>query len=225
MTHVPVDGIVIGKHPLVSRLMRGIYNKRPPQPKYTATWSVPDFMKSWRPTVELSQKQMTQKLAMLMALANASRCSELAVLDTKWMVISVDSASFSIATLTKTSKRGKSRVLHFSRLEDDDELCPVTNLKQYMAKVKEVRKGSLLFLSYVRPFQPVKSCTIARWLKEVLHKAGFTSFNAHSTRVTAAFDKGMSISDILKVADWSSDSMFKKFYYKPTIDKSLDLKL
>ena len=32
MTHNPIDGVVVGKHPLVTRLMKGIFNRRPPQP-------------------------------------------------------------------------------------------------------------------------------------------------------------------------------------------------
>ena len=82
-----------------------------------------------------------------------------------------------------------------------------------------------LFLSYVKPFkEAVKICTIARWLKEVLRGMSLSNFNAHSTRgasVSAAFDKGLSISDIIRVADWSSDSMFKKYYYKPIVVKTL----
>ena len=47
-----------------------------------------------------------------------------------------------------------------------------------------------------------------------------TDFTAHSTRATAvsvAFDKGVSTKDILNTADWTSDSVFKKHYYKPLI--------
>ena len=40
MTHLPIDGVVIGKHPLITHLMRGVYNTRPPQPKYSSTWDV-----------------------------------------------------------------------------------------------------------------------------------------------------------------------------------------
>ena len=34
MTHAAIDGVVVGKHPLVSRLMKGIYNQRPPKARY-----------------------------------------------------------------------------------------------------------------------------------------------------------------------------------------------
>ena len=70
-------------------------------------------------------------------------------------------------------------------------------------------------------YHPVTSATIARWLKQVLREAGVSDeFSAHSTRATAvsiAFDKGVSVSDIMKTADWSSESVFKKFYYKPSL--------
>ena len=40
MTHTPIDGVVVGKHPLVTRLMKGIFNCRPPQPRYAFIWDV-----------------------------------------------------------------------------------------------------------------------------------------------------------------------------------------
>ena len=35
-----VDSYAVGQHPTVSRLMKGIFNKRPPQPKYSLAWDV-----------------------------------------------------------------------------------------------------------------------------------------------------------------------------------------
>ena len=70
MTHSPIDGVVVGKHPLVSRLLKGIYNRRPPQPRYFTTWDVAavlDHIRSWGPTKSLCKKKATLKLAMLMA--------------------------------------------------------------------------------------------------------------------------------------------------------------
>lgn len=40
MTHVQVDGVSIGQHPLVTQLLKGVYNQRPPQPRYSGTWKV-----------------------------------------------------------------------------------------------------------------------------------------------------------------------------------------
>ena len=38
--HERVDRYEVGQHPLVSRVMRGAFNLRPPQPRYEATWDV-----------------------------------------------------------------------------------------------------------------------------------------------------------------------------------------
>ena len=63
------------------------------------------------------------------------------------------------------------------------------------------------------------SSTIARWLKTCLSEAGINTeiFKAHSVRgasssTTAA--AGVTTSDILQVADWSSVSTFQKFYLR-----------
>ena len=39
-THDKVDGYSVGQHPTVTRLMRGVFNKRPPLSKYSYTWDV-----------------------------------------------------------------------------------------------------------------------------------------------------------------------------------------
>ena len=36
----------------------------------------------------------------------------------------------------------------------------------------------------------------------------------------AALNKGVTLGDILQVADWSLDSIFRRFYYRPTHDHS-----
>ena len=40
MTHSPMEGVPIGQHSSVCRLMRGIHNICPPTPQYTSTWYV-----------------------------------------------------------------------------------------------------------------------------------------------------------------------------------------
>ena len=76
MTHAPVDGVVVGNHPLVSRLMKGVFNSRPPQPRYAVTWDVGlvlNHIMSLGRNQDLSLKLLAYKLAALLALSNASR--------------------------------------------------------------------------------------------------------------------------------------------------------
>ena len=90
MTHPPIDGAVIGKHPLVSRFMRGVFNSRPPQPRYVFTWDVAtvlNHIRSLGTNASLSKKDLTRKPATILALANA-RCSKIHALDVNYMKVS-----------------------------------------------------------------------------------------------------------------------------------------
>ena len=67
--------------------------------------------------------------------------------------------------------------------------------------------------------------TIARWLKTCLQEAGIDTrvFKAHSVQGAASSKaawSGMTVSDILQAADWSSESSFQKFYHRSTDDKN-----
>ena len=80
MTHSQVEGIPIGQHPLVSRLMKGVYNHRLPQPQYAATWNIDVVVahsQSLRTNSDLSLKQLFHKWVILMVLVEASQSSEL----------------------------------------------------------------------------------------------------------------------------------------------------
>ena len=84
MTHDQVEEIPMGQHPLVSRLLKGIYNSRPPQPRYITTWDVDiavRFLQGLGDNEALPLKLVSQKLVLLMALVEASRVSELQALD------------------------------------------------------------------------------------------------------------------------------------------------
>ena len=98
---------------------------------------------------------------------------------------------------------------------------PSTGLELYQSKTKTLRNQSLLFISFVKPYGPVTSSTIARKLRETLLKASNDTsiFKAHSIRgvsTSRAANVGVTTEDILKAADWSAESTFQKFYYKPS---------
>ena len=231
MAHPPIDGAVIGKHPLVSRFMRGVFNSRPPQPRYVFMWDVAtvlNHIRSLGTNASLSKKDLTRKLATILALANASRSSEIHALDVNYMKVSQSGVTFILCDLVKTSRPGKQRSLFYPVLNQDKLLCPVTTLKDYLSRTAKYRQShSRLFLAVVKPFKPVHKSTIARWIKTLIHEAGIDhNFNAHSVRgasATAATMQGMSVSDIMKVADWTSDNTFKTYYYRPVEESSKSL--
>ena len=98
-------------------------------------------------------------------------------------------------------------------------------MRQYIDVTSSLRpEGTAkLFLAIVKPHNPVLSSTIARWLRNTLQQAGIDAgiFGAHSVRgasSSAAAAAGVTTIDILKAAEWSSESVFRNFYYWPTGD-------
>jgi len=218
----------VGKHPLVARVLKGAFHARPPLPRYTATWSVQvvlDQILQWGDTKSLQLKLLTFKLVMLMSLARPSRSADLASLCVDKCHFKPEGVSFQPASLAKQSRQGKSLTDYFfASFPDNAELCPVATLRRYQTVTSSLRKDSnKLFVAIVKPHKAVAPCTIARWLKEVLKLSGIdvSIFTAHSTRsasASAAADSGVTTSDILKAADWSAESVFRKFYYRPSHD-------
>ena len=74
-----VDGVVVGQHSIVSRLLKGAYHSRPPQPRYSSTWNVQTVLELFRAhspsSAEEPLKALTLRLAMLLTLSGARRCS------------------------------------------------------------------------------------------------------------------------------------------------------
>ena len=84
------DGVEIGKHPLVVRLRKEIYHRTPPAPKYSSFWnvsSIVDLLQALDPNESLSLADLSQKCAMLLALASLCRVSELAGINRRSIVV------------------------------------------------------------------------------------------------------------------------------------------
>ena len=68
--HDKFNGVEVGKHPTITRLLKGAFHERPPLPRYTSTWDVNkvlQYLKSLGPSNGLTLKQLTHKLVMLLA--------------------------------------------------------------------------------------------------------------------------------------------------------------
>ena len=87
--HGPTRGITVGSNPRVPAHLSGIFNSRPPQPKYTFIWDVKrviEFLKTLPYDSDLSLKDLTIKLTMLLTLTSAARASEICYLDTRYLI-------------------------------------------------------------------------------------------------------------------------------------------
>ena len=135
---------------------------------------------------------------------------------------------FQIPTLGKKRIVGAPpKQIMFGAFPGDSHLCVVKNLRQHEGTTSHHRRKEPgchqpLFLSYICPHGPVTAQCIGHWLKEIMGKAGVdTAVKAHSLRgasSTAASEKGVPMEDILCMADWTTDSPFRRFYNRPTHD-------
>ena len=231
--HPHIDGFPVGQHPDVVKVMGGIFNEKPPKPKYSEFWDVGevlDEVRLWGENETLQPRELTWKLALLIALTTAGRSSDLALLTTQYMVMETDSAVFYIAGLPKTRKPGKKQPsVEVFGLPEDPILDPLQCLKTYLERTNHLRpsEGNNLFVSISRPYKPIVSSTIAGWIKKLLAKVGVDTeiWTAHSTRGAAtskALSVGVSVKTILDSANWSSAGTFKRFYNRPISSEKQD---
>ena len=79
--------------------------------------------------------------------------------------------------------------------------------------------SNLTQTSVSKPFRRAHPGTLGQWIKDCLRRAGVDTgrFTPHSTRSPSSSQaraRGIPIVEILKVANWSSRSIFEHFYYK-----------
>lgn len=219
--HPQVDGKLVGEHPLVCKVVRGIRLVNSPKPKYSTLWdvNVVTFLRTWPANEGLSSKQLSAKRTVLLCLVSCRRVSDVRALDLAGRVFTPAGVSFTISRRTKTH----SRCISYPAFPHHGKLCVVQCLKCYEDCTREIRNdvAGQLLISLQRPFRPVTASTLARWVTW-LRLAGIdTMFGAHSVRgavASKAFYTGSRLQDIMTAAGWSSDSTFKTFYHKPIVD-------
>ena len=182
-----VEGCPVGQQPLVCKFMKGVFNSRPPQPKYSGTWDVGLVTKYLEGLPSDSDLTVTKKCAMLLALSAFKRQSDLRAIDLRLKKCIPEGVSFQLAALTKTRTATKSMEFLFPSFLHNKTLCPVTCLDSYVERTsawRVVGNGPQpLFLAIQAPHKAVSSATIGRWLKDIMKEAGFDvdTFKAHST--------------------------------------------
>ena len=179
-THPKIDGYPVGQHPYVLNLMKGILNIRPPKPQYSYTWDVrqvTEYVEKVGNNSSLSLKQLSLKLATLLAITCPKRVSSLARLDINHLRLSPEGATFTLTTPTKTSRPDETVTAFFSSFQTNLVLRPVDCLNPYIPITKRFRNLSgkepnILFISHIKPHRAVTTATVARWIRSILKDAG-----------------------------------------------------
>ena len=111
LVHERVDGYTLGQHPLVTRLMKGVFNDRP-SPHCLGThvhgmYRQYSHIFSWGNNDSLSLKQLSWKTAMLLALTRPSRSVDLSQLNLSGKQYKPAGVAFTPSSLAKQSRQGK----------------------------------------------------------------------------------------------------------------------
>ena len=205
-----IEGYDAGKHPLVCRYMKGVYNSNPSLPKRSFTWDAGAVVRYLSSVTPKSLLDISRKLASLLAILCGQRGREiLSVMDIRNTTIEENFLIIRIGDQLKTT----GIKFHVGEIKfpvyENANVCPVKLFKQYIDVTKSLRGSTTcLFITTSKPYRPASKDTLARWIKSVLHDASIdmTIFTPHSTR-SASTSKAATkvpIETVLKTGGWRS---------------------
>ena len=213
--------------------MSGVFHQKPALPKYSETWDpqvVITYIQTFPDLSDMTFKQLTLKLTMLLALITAQRTQTLKALSIQDMQAIPDRYVFLITSLLKqTSSKSGRRHLGPVVLKEctlDNKLCIVRLLKEYLRRTCSLRKGEpQLLLCHTKPHGAASKDSISPWINTVMPKAGIdpSLFKLHSRRsaaTSAAKAANVPMFEIMSTSGWLSSSVFGKYYDKPVIRES-----
>ena len=128
---------------MVKRFMTGIFNSRPPLPRYGFTWDVEIVLRYLNSldTDVISDKLLSLKLTTLLGLAAASRASELSMLDIRFLSRYDSVYVFESVGITKTQKPDKTPTkLEFFKFQENLSLCVCHTLDIYIYRKNETKR-------------------------------------------------------------------------------------
>ena len=114
------SGTPLGKHPLIVRLLRGMFKQRPSLLRYTVTCDVAKVSQYISNSYsKMSLECLTKKLTTIMDILSEQRSQTMSLLNTNYMHIDENHYIFYTASLLKTARPGfYQHPLEFRRYTD-----------------------------------------------------------------------------------------------------------
>ena len=159
--------ISVGMHPLVKKIVRGVFSRRPAFPRNTVTWDayiVFNFLK-WSPAANLSLPQLTLKVVLLCLLLSGQRGQALWLLDLRnitWSKTDIR-CTFESYLLKISAPNRHQDELVFGSFPEDKSLCVVHYLPHHKKRTCALRGSETkLFISWKAPHSGVSRDTLRR---------------------------------------------------------------
>ena len=158
----------MSNNPLISRYIKGFYNKHPPLPKYVNIWDMNKLLiyyKNMGPSSELTFKQLCRKTAVLFMLLGARRKQELLAIDITNVVLQTDKAILlPNKTLKHTNPKHPLQPFVHHSFSENENLCIVNCLKFSIGERNKGMDGHQvkLMITYRKPHKETSSYTLSR---------------------------------------------------------------
>ena len=232
-TTIIIEGFnTLSDHPLIKRFMKGVFNLRPPKPRYNFTWDVQRIFSHFRKlgnNEALCFKTLTEKLAILLLLLSGQRCNTLTSFTMEGLKIQDNKVSFLANKLLKHNRINfNQREFCFAAIPEDIYICPVLAIRGFCnRRTNMFTESCSFFVTTVKPYRKPHPDTISRWIKNIMKAAGIDTnvFKPHSCRSASnskAKHSGLPTDIILKRGSWSNVETFLKFYFRTIIDQQTD---
>lgn len=180
----PIGNVPVGQHPYIIRLLKGVFNLRPPVAKLLPEWDLPKVLKAiqkypFEPMSKTSLKYVTYKAVFLTAITTFRRCSDLQALKLGEGMVSVqaDGITFQRQGLAKQDRPGHTPVSIFvPAFKENMLLDPRRAIALYLKKTepfrsKDGRDETSLFLTVNSPHEKASARTLGRYIVKTIQEA------------------------------------------------------
>ena len=226
------SGLRIADLPLVKSFRNAASKLVPTGPAYETIWDITvvlRYIRDWGPASSLDLKTLRLKAIILLRIDLLGRSSDVAKIFRSEIHFGKGYMECRIFRPKEWSDKGLKSYGEFSpklRITQyaDARLCTVSTLEEWMRRSRVLVEGeekARVFCSLTKKrgrIQMLKSSTIAKLCYPVMVKAGVPpQFKPQSLRgaaASAALDYGASLEDILQQGRWSTEGMFRKYYYR-----------
>ena len=137
-----------GKHPIIARMLKGIFRNRPALPRYMVTYD-PDlvlnflkFLPSWN---NVTLKWLTLKTVTILSLLSGHRCQSINSLTLAHMDININKVIFYIPKVIKNTTRSfHPQPVELKAYNKDESFCPVSTVVEYIEVQKKLENPKTL---------------------------------------------------------------------------------